>query len=536
MVALRNLGPLGDLLGEGALGAVYRTTYELPNYQGALAYKEILKSVPVNKQQQGLRDMRRAVLLRQSLSARDRAYLDQYSAWPLEMVTEAGRDVGCLLPLIPSSFFMHLSPVGGASKDVPRGLEWISAPETLCRKAGIPQAEFEEFSEMVSVLAVFAKLIFVIGLLHRHGMVYGDISLKNAVFAMNPPRVMLLDCDSVAPQADLNRHQMNSPFLFAPESLAPGSNRHARGNSGLQDARTDVFKLGCLVARGLSRGSGATQLRSAKHLKSELNAATFQILEKALNENPNTRPSAKDLFTAIVEFVQVKSTPPLIKSFYGVSTVVPRGSDVTFLWEAENASTARIYGPNGYAQDVDPAWGQYSLPSIHSGKYLLEVRRKGYVVTQESDFIQVFEVPQFDVTSNHLLVPNIPSIQAVELGATLESLPIRPGIDIGTSFVPDLGVPNGDLFQELSRGLDFSRVNLATGATENFELPAIDRFNHGQEVANRLTETASVALQALDEAQKQILVSLQVAAEQSMQRHLEAIEVGVAAKASSLAP
>ena len=49
---------------------------------------------------------------------------------------------------------------------------------------------------------LLAQLVYDVARLHKQGWVYGDLSFKNAAFAISPPRMILLDCDGAA---DLTR-------------------------------------------------------------------------------------------------------------------------------------------------------------------------------------------------------------------------------------------------------------------------------------------------------------------------------------------
>lgn len=539
MVKRHNLGPLGGSLGAGAVGAVYRTSYRLPSYSSPLAYKEVLTTIAADKRRRALADMRRVVALRKSMTATDQARLDEYAAWPLEMVTDAGQDVGCLMPLIPSQFFAHVQPQGGPAEDIPRGIEFLSATEDLCRKAGFSQAEIDEFSERVTIAAVLAKLIYAIGFLHKHGIVYGDISLKNAVFALNPPRVMLLDCDSVAPLSDPSRQHMNSPFFDAPEFKKPGTHRFARGNPQLQDKRTDVYKLGCLVVRGLSRGPGATQLRRADHLKGILDTATLGALQAALGDNPDTRPTAKELYRVLANYVHSKSLPPVIKAFYPLATVVPRGNDIIFEWAVDNAFTAYLHGPNGFSQEVALSWGQWAIPAIHSGRYSLEVQRKGYAVSQDSDFIQVFDMPKFDITDSQFPMPQIPTLAPVEVNSILQSLPERPAVEIGADFIPALGALSMEpLLRHLAgaAGGGESSVHMVNQALQAFIPPTTSQVTNLDAVVSGLTVSAAMVSEDLTAAQAQVQGTLQDAANTETQSHIPMIQAKVTAEVNAMYP
>lgn len=442
-VARKALGALSNKLGEGAVGAVYRTDYRLSSFAGPLAYKELSSDLSDDERRHALRTMKQAVALRRSLNGSDRMLLDEYTAWPLDMVTDGGREVGCLMPLIPPDFFANVV-VDGKADTIPRNIEFLSATEKFVRRAGFDQNQIDEFSDLVSIAAVLAKVVYAIAVLHKHGIVYGDVSLKNAVFALNPPRVMLLDCDSVAPLADSQRRHMNSPFFDAPEFMAPGTHPFARGNPHRQDFQTDVYKLACLVIRALSRGPGATQLKTAEHLKGELDARTLDTIRNALGADPSRRPSAKRLYGALARFVRAKSAPPEIKEFYPVSTVIPRGTDVEFICEVEGTVNGRLIDPLGQAQVVPLARGRFSVSPVLGGVHWLEVSTKSYTVRRASVPIHVFDVPDFQLKLDSLPQLSAPDPPPIPEGV-LRPLPSSPQVSVVNSFNPEIGIKDLDL-------------------------------------------------------------------------------------------
>lgn len=543
------LGPLSKL-GDGAVGAVYRTSYRLPTYPNALAYKEVHTHISEKEQRQALSGMHRVTRFRQSLGARDRAILDEYAAWPLEMVMDKGQPVGCLMPLIPSDFFAQVNPPGGQPKSIPRGLEYLSATEIGNQRSGFSRSEMDAFSDRLTIVAVIAKLVYTIAFLHKHGIVYGDISLKNAVFALNPPRVMILDCDSVAELHDSKRRQANSPFFDAPEFKNRGTDSFARGDPHLQDTKTDVYKLGLCVVRSLCRGVGATQVRTIKAIEPYLDADSASCLRAALEANPAARPTAKQLYIALASFVKSKVQPPTIISFRAAPTVLPRGHDAVFLWEVAGATGAYLHGPNGFTAPVDPTWGRYTVTVDHSGFYTLEIQRRGYRVTQQSEALQVFDIPEF-VLSEHLPpFPTIPSLEGVQIAAVLQSLPERPAVDIGTDFIPAIESPNIEsLLGQLSAlaGTEVMLEALAPGMSGELPLDSIQQaiFSATQpmvghssisQISEYLNDGGSIVRRTLDESSSEILRSLQDSASTSLQEACERIADEVSAKAHTLTP
>lgn len=246
--------------------------------------------------------MRQAVCFRASLPGPDRARLDEYTMWPMDRVTDEGRDVGCLMPAIPDQFFARVQRLGRTER-VPRGIEYLPGTYDLRSRVGLARNDNDQLDDGIAVTAVLAKLAYCVGLLHKHGLVYGDIGLKCAVFSLNPHGVMLLGCDGARALSDPDREQLDSPFFDAAEARIEGRCAHQYG----PDQRSDVYKLALVVVRCLSRGHGACQLRNADHLHALLDPATLRVLCAALAVDPDSRPSASELYSALAGFVRTRS-------------------------------------------------------------------------------------------------------------------------------------------------------------------------------------------------------------------------------------
>ena len=535
------LEPL-DCIADGAAGTVYRTGYHLPGNPADLAYKEFHRStLPPNQIKQAIDDFQRAVMFRQALAPNDKADLDSRTVWPLEMVSDGRDTTGGLMPLIPSDCFAQVHPQAQQTQSIPRGLQWLSAKTALALRSGFSQRQLDEFSDAVVRTAILAQLVYDVAKLHKHGLVYGDISLTNAVFSPNPPRVILIDCDPVAPLSDTSRQQLHSPQFCPPECLSVGSNPYARGNLLFQDTRTDVYKLALCVVRGLSQGRGATHLTNADHLFGTLDNNSLQTIRQALSDNPDARPTAKDLYLALAGFVASKTQPPVIKDFHAVSTVVPRDQDLLLLWDVENADSAFVHGPDGFSVTVDPAWGQCPVTVRKSGIYTLEVQKKrGSGVSQSTEFIQTFDIPPFDANKDLLLqlMPEIPALEPVDITSVLEGLPARPTVDIGTDFIPDIPMPSAETFLSQLDALtgSISSVDLVNKAISSYRPPTFDQVSQIGNITSNLDAGSQIVRKALSDAQDLIEVSLQQAISDSMQDAVDRIEAGVTRQVNAMQP
>jgi serine/threonine protein kinase len=235
-----DLGTLGELA-EGGFGKVYRVPdYHLPSDPEDLAYKEFTKE----KAQQA-HASQAAVAFRDGLSKADRADLDLYAAWPRAVVEEGGVVVGLLMPLIPDDFFCELiDDETGDRATMPREMQWLIASQAQRDAAEVDLPSVDKAQR----LTLLAQLVYAVGRLHKRGWVFGDLSFKNAVFAVDPPRMMLIDCDGAASVKDPRRKQAHTPFWIPPEcEKTPGA-----VYADIQDTVTDVYKLGLAILRCLS--------------------------------------------------------------------------------------------------------------------------------------------------------------------------------------------------------------------------------------------------------------------------------------------
>ena len=307
-VSYTDLGVVG-FTSDDDLGEVFRTGFRLPGYRGPLVYKELRSSLSQEEYSRAIGGMRQAVRLRDSMSDEDRSSLDEVTVWPLALVEEGGVVRGCLMPLIHPEFSIELHPPAtGRTVSRNRDLAWLCMRSRTTIRAGFSQDQVDEFSGLLVRMRILVWLVYSVALLHSHGAVYGDINLRSAVFCLGEhPRSVLTGCDRVARLDDVSRRQANSPFFLAPECEEPGSNPFARGRAHFQGTRTDVYKLGLCVVRCLSRGHGATQLKSADHLTGLLSPECLDVVKASLSQDPDQRPTAKQLYQALNNFVQFRT-------------------------------------------------------------------------------------------------------------------------------------------------------------------------------------------------------------------------------------
>jgi hypothetical protein len=280
-VSRARLGKL-TFLARGRSGLVFRgERLHLPEDPALLAYKEFTTD--------RANQVTAVVDFRDELGPADRADLDRCTAWPRALVEDDDGDIcGFLMPLIPAPFFgRQADPESGRLTARPREMSWLAAGEAQ-RTAAAPDLPG---ADLAARLTLLAQLAGAIGWLHDRGWVFGDLSLARAVFAVDPPRLMLTGCDGAAAAADLRREQASAPWWDPPECpIAPWpGQRPAR-----QDAATDAYKLGLAVLRCLTPGPGAASTRSAGRLAGTLDPAGADLVARALSADRGLRPAARD--------------------------------------------------------------------------------------------------------------------------------------------------------------------------------------------------------------------------------------------------
>lgn len=426
-VKRRDLGQLEEL-DRGAVGVVHRVrSYRLPGFPGELAYKEIRSDIDPKVRSQATAAMTASVAFRESLTTADRADLDCFTCWPLSVVLDSGQVVGALLPLIPSDFFVTVRPHGRPPAQRVFNLSWLSAKESVARKQGIDRSGV---SSALVRLALLMQLVYAVGRLHKHGLVYGDLSLKNAAVALQPPRLLLLDCDAVARLDDPGRDQQHSPFFCPPELQRSGNRR-------LQDQRTDVYKLGLCLIRGLQQGEGISQTTDPRGLLGTLDGPAVDMVARAVHPDPAQRPTAKELFLALERFLLSQAQPPVLDWANLSREMLLRGQDVTVHWSARGATEIRISAPNLtpiVIRDGAHLSGPYSFRPPASGEVHVHAANRHGETVISAGRIELFELPAFQVDLTGLPHPHIDALPTLAV-PDFPTLPLRLA---DTSPVPQL--------------------------------------------------------------------------------------------------
>ncbi|HRY10362.1 MAG TPA: hypothetical protein P5544_10330 [Candidatus Nanopelagicales bacterium] len=368
MIEASELGGVGELLGRGGSAQVFRVDLQVPGDPRRLVFKELRPEhelLATGFSREALvREMTNAVTFRAALSEQERRDLDNRCAWPLDLVQRQGRVVGVVMPLIPADYFIDTHQNGRPDKMV-RDLSVMVAADKWATMMGVDRSAFTDPLDRALILM---SLVDAIARLHEHGLVFGDVSLKSAVFSPATHKVLLLDCDGTASVDDPARKQPHSPGFVPPEI----ANRSTR----LQDTRTDVYKLALCIVRGLQPPSrSAMQATDPTVLKPILGDWGVAELHRALHPDPEKRPTAEELFYVVKNYVDAQTRMPVIHAFKSLGTTVRRGGDVVLKWDVSDPNLNKGYltHPDGTRQEVDLTVGQTSVKVMQSGTFRLHV-------------------------------------------------------------------------------------------------------------------------------------------------------------------
>lgn len=210
----------------------------------------------------------------------ERSWLLSRTIWPLAMVTERGHVCGFTMPAIDRRYYRRY------------GLR-VSPHEVLCDWNQIVYHGSFKGDHLVSeipttsttdLLRLLLDLARTVELLHRQGLVIGDLSGKNLVWSVRPTEVVVIDCDSFHFEGERGVcPYKESPGWVDPTLQGAPTNQHS-----------DVYKLGVAAYRALWRAPAgevtAAVVRSAPSLDVPPSAKDLIIA----SVGPSGRPSATD--------------------------------------------------------------------------------------------------------------------------------------------------------------------------------------------------------------------------------------------------
>jgi hypothetical protein len=469
----RQLGTLTPL-GQGGMAQVYLVGGKISQLPGRLAFKALKPGIVDPTRTQMLGTMRLAVGLRDAMSSTEQSELDNVTVWPRAMVHDQGEDVGLLMPCIHDDYF-----IDDASGRRVFEFQLLGADLEQAKANGFDKSRAPADKDLVR-LALMARLAYAVEIIHRprgsQWLVYGDLNLRNAAVATNPPRIVLMDCDGVADVNDTTRLQPNTTFFVPPELKTK--------QQKLQDQMTDVYKLGLCIIRGLSTGRGSTQLTNpASPLVRSglLDQAGIDLLNRAVSDDRNQRPTAEELKDYLIGRVLDLADPPSLLSAELSSEVALRGSEVFVRWTHKGGKKVRIYSDvKNFAVadlDADAYPNGYPIKPPTACEIWVAVANDHGEDQRPAGRLHYYEIPPLQISVNPppVVLPDLPTMRLPTIRPELPPYPVHPADAVPLPALRWPQVPSLTLGDVAPRGARVGELRKAIGHAYHAADAGIDR-------------------------------------------------------------
>jgi serine/threonine protein kinase len=233
------------------------------------------------------------VKLRAGLHPDQRKAMDQQFNWMVRVVTDdQSGAAGILLPRLDPTYFTRKYNSYGEVTEGPCEAQNLTATDDFFRRWRIPNPTLDQR------LLICRSLALGLGKLHRAEVIYGDLSLRNFLFRMEPNvSVMFVDTDAVRPKGGSSPlgKQPHTGDWEPPEAIAAQRSGNKVGFA-IQNFETDRYKLGLAILRILARVPRAGETRDPTHVRGLVPSSTYKMLERSLHGRPSERPTAKDWY------------------------------------------------------------------------------------------------------------------------------------------------------------------------------------------------------------------------------------------------
>lgn len=247
-------------------------------------YKRHIRPVPIY----GLESL---VKMRHDWHPDQREAIDRSFNWMVRVVTddETGA-AGVILPRLDDSYFIDLVNSYGEVKNRPAEGQFLAVSREYCTQKQIA------FPNLDQRLRLCHSLVKGMGLLHRAEVVYGDLSLRNFLYRLEPrPSIIYVDTDAMRAKGTTSSlgAQPHTPDWEPPESLHAKRKGDGLGFA-MQNYHTDRYKLGLAILRILAADvPRAAEKRDPTLVRAHLPGHLYRLLEQSLHAPPGERPPAK---------------------------------------------------------------------------------------------------------------------------------------------------------------------------------------------------------------------------------------------------
>jgi hypothetical protein len=211
--------------------------------------------------------LRTLVRWRRELNDVDRRELDARMAWVRHIVTDGRNVTGVLITPATDGFWTWKD-----GKPVPRKIDSIGVAEERARKRG------EDYANVPHTVATLGHLLTTLNLLHRRGVVVGDVNRANVLVAspVTAPRTYLLDCDSVLLHGRRSLRAAEAE-AFRPDDISAWPEELNR--------RTDLYKFALMCVGAVAKDMSLLSVTPdvARHLPPSHDALLRRLLVMGQN-------------------------------------------------------------------------------------------------------------------------------------------------------------------------------------------------------------------------------------------------------------
>jgi eukaryotic-like serine/threonine-protein kinase len=288
-VDISNL-PIGDELGTGGQGRVVTIGGFLVNGQWPTALKIYSAEAAAELDAAALESI---VEFPRQLSPEDARWLQENTAWPTVLVEDAGAACGFLMRVIPEEYYFQFHTQTQGIRQKPADVAFLLNSDQYVSSSGITVSEHDR-------LSLLAALATALDRLHDLDIFVGDLSPKNLLFSLRPPRpgCFILDCDAMRVRGQTVLKQLHTPDWEVPDG-EPGAT-----------AAADAYKFGLLAIRLFARDQSSRDRGPLAAVSPELG----HLAELSQHSDPAQRPLPAAWIAPLLAAVHDASTAPAAAS------------------------------------------------------------------------------------------------------------------------------------------------------------------------------------------------------------------------------
>jgi hypothetical protein len=301
---------------------------------------------------------------------------------------DGGEVVGCLVPLAAHPFY-YVPADDPEHRKVTQNAKWLISAPKRARRAG---AAAVSERDVVARATVLARVSLLLEVLHRNGVVFGDLSKRSVLFgAGEVASAFVVGCEGAA-FAGEGVLQRNSAGWAAPSS----SDVELSREPSVQSVETDRYKLGLLVLRVIApAGDGLDRSRDASRAAGVLDEQGQRMLDRALGDDPAARPTAADWYGYLRGVVASQLAAPVIRGVSVSPSLVAEGDEVRLTVEVDGAREVVIEMPGraDIRREVAGRLVTERFTARQSGRIGVRAANAHGSATALTDVVRVLPVP-----------------------------------------------------------------------------------------------------------------------------------------------